>query len=102
MQALTNAAADRRAVRRRHSGGPDWLLPALVIIAGAASYHRSYDHCTAKYLEQAGVRNTFIPLDERGIDGNGHMMMLEKNNLEISAFLRQWLEKKVSDESIKG
>jgi hypothetical protein len=27
---------------------------------------------------------------ERGIRGNGHMMMLEKNNLEVSAVLRAW------------
>jgi hypothetical protein len=28
-----------------------------------------------------------------GIHGNGHMMMLEKNNLEIAAVMSRWLAK---------
>jgi hypothetical protein len=28
------------------------------------------------------------------IHGNGHMMMLEKNNAEIAAVLSRWLEKR--------
>jgi len=27
----------------------------------------------------------------RGIRGNGHMLMLEKNNLEIASFIAQWI-----------
>jgi pimeloyl-ACP methyl ester carboxylesterase len=64
-------------------------IPILIVVS-EASYHAPYDHCTAKYLTQAGVRNDFIRLADRGIRGNGHMMMLEKNNLEIAAFLRRW------------
>ena len=60
-----------------------------------ASYHAAYDHCTVKYLEQAGVHPTWIKLGEIGIHGNGHMMMLEKNNLEIAAVLYRWLAKAV-------
>jgi len=62
----------------------------ILIVTSESSYHAPYDHCTAKYLEQAGVKNTFIRLSDHGIRGNGHMMMLEKNNLEIAAFLRRW------------
>ena len=64
-------------------------IPILIVLS-EASYHAPYDHCTAKWLDQAGVKNTFVRLADRGIHGNGHMMMLEKNNLEISAFLRRW------------
>ena len=71
----------------------------IVIIASGAGYHRSYDHCTAKYLEQAGVENTLIPLDERGIEGNGHMMMLEKNNLRIARVIHNWLQNHVASAS---
>jgi len=49
-------------------------------------------HCTAKYLTQAGVQNTRMRLEELGIHGNGHMVMLEKNNLEVAALLQKWLE----------
>jgi pimeloyl-ACP methyl ester carboxylesterase len=66
-------------------------IPVL-IVASEASYHASYDHCTAQYLAQAGVKNTFIRLADRGIKGNGHMMMLEKNNREIAALMAGWLE----------
>jgi pimeloyl-ACP methyl ester carboxylesterase len=75
--------------------GPARQLPNLkgipiLILTSEASYHAPYDHCTARYLAQAGVKNTFVRLPERGIRGNGHMMMLEKNNLEIAALLRDW------------
>src|SRR5881296_2951287 len=69
---------------------PARLLPNLqklsvLILTGEASYHAPYDHCTVKYLEQAGVHPKWIKLAEADIRGNGHMMMLEKNNLEIAA-----------------
>jgi pimeloyl-ACP methyl ester carboxylesterase len=64
----------------------------VVIVSSEASYHASYDHCTAQYLTQAGVKNTFIRLADRGIKGNGHMMMLEKNNLAIAAVMADWLK----------
>jgi len=36
-----------------------------------------------------------VRLEGVGITGNGHMMMLEKNNLDISAFMAQWLRENV-------
>jgi pimeloyl-ACP methyl ester carboxylesterase len=77
---------------------PARLLPNLqrapiVILTAEASYHAPYDHCTVKYLEQAGVRPAFIKLADVGIHGNGHMMMLEKNNLDIADVMFKWLGK---------
>jgi pimeloyl-ACP methyl ester carboxylesterase len=69
-------------------------IPILVVTA-EASYHAPYDHCTVKYLEQAGVRSTWIKLGDIGIHGNGHMMMLEKNNVEIASVISNWLSKRV-------
>jgi hypothetical protein len=63
--------------------------------AAEASYHAPYDHCTSKWLAQAGVKHVFVRLPDIGLRGNGHMMMLEKNNLEISAFLRKWEQENV-------
>ena len=65
-------------------------IPILILVS-EASYHAPYDHCTVKYLQQAGVRPTWIKLSEVGIRGNGHMMMLEKNNMEIAAVMARWL-----------
>ncbi len=75
---------------------PARLLPNLaklpiLILTAEASYHAPYDHCTVKYLQQAGVRSTWIKLGDVGIHGNGHMMMLEKNNQEIGAVVSGWL-----------
>ena len=102
----------RRILRSRNKTKPDgpdlvrcWmqkaparLLPNLqklpiLILTAEASYHAPYDHCTVKYLEQAGVHSTWIKLADAGIHGNGHMMMLEKNNLEIGAVMSRWLDK---------
>jgi pimeloyl-ACP methyl ester carboxylesterase len=62
----------------------------IVIFTSEASYHAPYDHCTVAYLNQAGVKNTYIRLPDRGIKGNGHMMMLEKNNFAIAAAIEEW------------
>ncbi len=60
-----------------------------------ASYHAAYDHCTSAYLSQAGVQHDFIRLEDCGIRGNGHMMMLEKNSDEIAQTVAEWIEGKV-------
>ena len=102
-------ASDLAIVRQDTPDGPDlvrcWLqraparsLPKLqslpiLILTAEASYHAPYDHCTVKYLDQAGVRSTWIKLADAGIRGYGHMMMLEKNNLEIAAVMSKWLDK---------
>jgi pimeloyl-ACP methyl ester carboxylesterase len=94
---VQQSAPDRPNLERCYvQSDPVRRLPTLagipiLIIAGEASYHSVYDHCTSKYLAQAGVPNTFVHLEEVGIRGNGHMMMLEKNNLEIAAFISRWI-----------
>ena len=65
-------------------------VPVLVV-QGEASYHAPYDHNTVAYLRQAGVPVDFIRLADKGIHGNGHMLMLEKNNGEIAKVVTDWL-----------
>src|SRR5262249_22215602 len=97
--------------REAKADGPDMLVcwmpksPArqlvnlkaipVMIMAAEASYHQAYDHCTAKYLSQAGVKTEYIPLQSKGIHGNGHMVMIEKNNLEIARLIDEWAQKNV-------
>jgi len=69
-------------------------IPILILVS-EASYHAPYDHCTSEYLTQAGVKNDFVRLTDLHIHGNGHMMMLEKNNLEIAAFLVKWAQENI-------
>jgi pimeloyl-ACP methyl ester carboxylesterase len=75
-------------------------IPVLVVTS-EASNHAVYDQCTSKYLTQAGVKNTHIRLPDRGIHGNGHHMMLEKNNREIAALIHKWLSENVERESAR-
>jgi pimeloyl-ACP methyl ester carboxylesterase len=72
---------------------PNLVRIPVVIVVGEASYHAAYDHCTSAYLTQAGVRNTLIRLADVGVHGNGHMMMIEKNNAAIATVIAQWLER---------
>ena len=60
------------------------------ILVSESSYHAPYDHCTARFLDQAGRQEYIRQAHGSRHRGNGHMMMLEKNNLEIAAFLRGW------------
>ena len=108
---VAQSAEDLALERQEEADGPGlvrcWLqeeparrLPRLagipvLILTAEASYHAPYDHCTAKWLIQAGVKTTFVRLPDVGIRGNGHMMMLEKNNLEISAVLLKWEQENV-------
>ena len=71
---------------------PNLKMPVLVVTS-EASYHSPYDHCTVKYLNQAGVHPAWIKLADIGIHGNSHVMMLEKNNKQIAAVIAQWLDK---------
>ena len=62
------------------------------MVTSEASYHAPYDHCTVRYLAQAGVKSTFMRLPDIGIHGNGHMMMLEKNSDAIAKAMADWLD----------
>jgi pimeloyl-ACP methyl ester carboxylesterase len=70
---------------------PNLQHTAILIVTSDAGYHSAYDNCTAEYLTQAGVKNTHVYLGDVGITGNGHMMMLEKNNQDIASFMANWL-----------
>lgn len=105
------SAAELQTVHEDKADGPD-LIPCVIQkepahklinlegipvlnVSGEASYHRPYAHCVAKWLNQAGVKTTFVRLEDVGIRGNGHQFMSEKNSAEISKFFMDWLEKNV-------
>jgi pimeloyl-ACP methyl ester carboxylesterase len=68
---------------------------SVLIETSQASYHAIYDHCTVDFLQQAGVKVDFIRLEDLEIYGNGHMQMMEKNNLRIAEVLHEWIRKTV-------
>jgi pimeloyl-ACP methyl ester carboxylesterase len=104
-------ASELQTVHEEKADGPE-LIPCVVQkepahklinlkgipvlnVSGEASYHRPYAHCVAKWLNQAGVKTTFVKLEDVGITGNGHQFMSEKNSAQISKFFMDWLEKNV-------
>jgi pimeloyl-ACP methyl ester carboxylesterase len=108
---VTNPAEDLKVYLEASSERPDEIpcylqeeparqlvhlkhIPVLAISANG-TYHRVFDACVPKWLRQAGVDAEFVRLEEAGISGNGHMMMLEKNSDDIIAFVHQWLEAKL-------
>jgi pimeloyl-ACP methyl ester carboxylesterase len=70
-------------------------IPTLQMSA-EASFGAPMAHCNFKFLKSAGVPVDFIKLGDIGIHGNGHFVMLEKNNLEIAAVIADWLDKRVT------
>src|SRR5262245_17010586 len=43
-------------------------IPTMILVS-EASYHAVFDHCTAKWLNQAGVKTEFIRLEDRVLSG---------------------------------
>jgi len=76
---------------------PNLQKMPILVLTSEASYHAPYDHCTVKYLRQAGVQPGVIRLADVGIHGNSHVMMLEKNNREIAAVIAGWLDHNLPD-----
>lgn len=70
-------------------------IPTLQMLA-EASFGAPTAHCNAAFLKSAGVPVDFIRLADIGIHGNGHFLMLEKNNLQIAAVIADWLNKRVT------
>jgi pimeloyl-ACP methyl ester carboxylesterase len=86
-------------VRCWEQAPPAHQLPVLasvkiLMVTSEASYHAPYDHCTSRFLDQAGVKHDYIHLAKLGIHGNAHDMMLEKNSAAISAVMANWLVSK--------
>jgi pimeloyl-ACP methyl ester carboxylesterase len=72
-----------------------WKDIKVLSISANGTYHRAYDACIPKFLNQAGVKDEFVRLEDVGIRGNSHMMMLEKNNDQVINFITGWLQRNV-------
>ncbi len=50
-----------------------------------------------EFLKQVGCDAEMVRLRDYGINGNGNLMLMEKNNHEVFAVMRDWLDKKIPD-----
>lgn len=66
-------------------------IPVLMVTT-QSSYHAVYDDCSAQFLQEAGVSVEHIHLEDIGIFGNGHMMFMEMNNIQIAEeVIEKWI-----------
>lgn len=98
---LEDTADGPDLVRGYLPGGSPRRLPNLqgipiLLMTAEASYHATYDHCTSKFLTQAGVEHDAVRLADNGLRGNGHMVMLESNNHEAADLMIDWLASRVT------
>lgn len=63
----------------------------VAVVTAEASWRVQMDWAVVEFLRQSGVDADHIKLADLGIHGNGHLMMLERNNAEIAAAISAWL-----------
>jgi pimeloyl-ACP methyl ester carboxylesterase len=66
----------------------------ILVMTGTedADHPRQLDEAIVDWFNQNGARADFIYLGDRGIVGNGHMMMLEKNSDVLAEQIVAWIE----------
>lgn len=67
-------------------------IPVAVVSSPCSGFEPSC-HATAEYLRECGASVDELRLADLGLHGNGHAMMLEKNNAEVAALLTDWIVK---------
>lgn len=68
----------------------------IAVVTSPGSFLGHSDSATVAYLKQAGCKAEQIRLADRGVQGNGHLVMLEKNNREALQPILDWLDAKVA------
>ena len=67
----------------------------ILSISAEGTYHRVFDVCIPKWLNQAGAKDDFVRLEDVGIHGNMHEMFLDRNSQDVIKFTDGWLNKNV-------
>ena len=74
----------------------------IALFTTEASYHVPYDGGTAAFLKQAGCSIEHIRLADRGVHGNVHAMMKEKNNREVLQPIIEWIVAHTSPSGVRA
>ncbi|PYR25639.1 MAG: hypothetical protein DMF98_11575 [Acidobacteria bacterium] len=67
----------------------------MVIVTAEASFASPGNPGAIDFLRQAGCKAEELRLVDHGIHGNGHMMMVEKNNRQVLQPIIDWIQKNV-------
>jgi hypothetical protein len=76
---------------------PNLAQVPVMLPLSESGYDTGWNFCMSEFLTQAGVNNTFLPLVDLGIHGNGHFMFIEKNSDQIAGVVHDWLRSVVKD-----
>ena len=68
----------------------------IVIVTSEASFASPGNPGGVAYFKQAGCKAEELRLVDHNVHGNGHMMMLEKNNREVLKVILAWVDKNVN------
>jgi pimeloyl-ACP methyl ester carboxylesterase len=68
----------------------------VVVVTAEGSFASPGNPGAVAFLKQAGVQAEELRLVTLGITGNGHMMMVERNNREVLKAITDWMDKNVS------
>ena len=64
----------------------------IAYVSAPASHFVHFHDAMVEFLQEAGCDVTSLKLAEQGVEGNGHAMMLEKNNAEALEPIAAWIE----------
>jgi pimeloyl-ACP methyl ester carboxylesterase len=67
----------------------------ILSISAEGTYHRVFDVCIPKWLNQAGAKDEFVRLEDVGIKGNMHEMFLDRNSQDVIKFIDGWVNKNI-------
>ena len=83
-----------------HAGPPRRLSNLsrfpIAVVTGEASVFAAFDQDLVAFLEGAGCDVDLVRLADHGVHGNGHGIMMERNNAEALAVLTGWVAERLS------
>jgi pimeloyl-ACP methyl ester carboxylesterase len=68
----------------------------IAVMTSEASWLAQMDAGTVAFLRQAGCQVEHLRLTDHGIHGNGHVMMVEKNHIEVAGVLDEWVRRRTA------
>jgi pimeloyl-ACP methyl ester carboxylesterase len=69
----------------------------IAVVSGEASVFRFTDGPVVEFLQQAGCDAVHLDLAERGVHGNSHGSMFERNNAEVLAVVTDWMSNQLDE-----
>lgn len=70
---------------------PNLIGFPIVIVTAEASWMAMDNHGTVDFLAQAGADVEHLRLENHGVHGNGHAMMLESNSDAVAVVIETWI-----------